>query len=181
MSLPICDRCVVEHRVIGVAIPIVRCSKSGERWAPMVDADCSDLRIHGVGALAKITGLPESEIDPILVKVRSNKALLDACSRHEFEPASDKFGAKHRCKKCGGEVDVLHSIWYRKGLDHAASQHEPFELPIGGRLVALKIHLDVLQLAGVNDPTGLRLVAVDRNARTNEVIFRVCDSLGGRS
>jgi hypothetical protein len=74
--------------------------------------------LDGAEVLSRVSGLPRPEVDAIWVKVKANKAVLDACTLHDFEPTSDRFGAKHRCKTCGGEVDVLHSIWYRKGLEH---------------------------------------------------------------
>lgn len=58
----------------------------------------------------------------IWAEVRANQAMLDACSRHEFEQIEPgKFGSRWRCKHCGGEVNSSAVHWYTRGLEHGSA------------------------------------------------------------
>lgn len=50
--------------------------------------------------------------------VRANLSKLGLCKRpHEFIKQGEGLRAKHRCTKCGGEVDALYADWYNQGLE----------------------------------------------------------------
>ena len=57
-----------------------------------------------------------------LERVKANLRTLDACpGPHEFidDPNDERsFSRGQRCARCGGEVEFLAALWYRRGLEH---------------------------------------------------------------
>jgi hypothetical protein len=81
-----------------------------------------DKKRDGIGVLSKVSGLKREKIDQIWLQVKENMKLLEACSLpHEFvdENKDGKMARYSVCRKCGGRVDKLHAMWYRKGLKDA--------------------------------------------------------------
>lgn len=71
-------------------------------------------------------------MNQIIAEIKANSAKLDACILHDFSICLDRvtkkpidnpepkqmFGAKWRCKNCGGDVDAMAKRWYNLGLQH---------------------------------------------------------------
>lgn len=57
----------------------------------------------------------------VLDSIRENMRILNSCvGPHDFvaiDPNS-VLNRMYRCKKCGGELDRLKVMWYRKGVEH---------------------------------------------------------------
>lgn len=87
--------------------------------------------------IAKVTSLSPKVQDDIWEQVKANQTKLDGCvSPHDFSICLDRttktavdnptpqqrFGARWRCSKCGGDVDHHAKMWYALGLKHAGEQ-----------------------------------------------------------
>lgn len=56
----------------------------------------------------------------ILAEVRANRARLEGCKRHRFEPpALVKLGLKLTCSACGGEMHLTDISYYIAGYEAA--------------------------------------------------------------
>jgi len=56
----------------------------------------------------------------ILDEVKANRAKLDGCQGHDFEPVTPGlFGTKYVCRHCQGMTDGVSVNWYKTGLAHA--------------------------------------------------------------
>jgi len=69
-------------------------------------------------ALAKVTGLPRTEMVTLAEQVRANIQKLDSCAWHEFAPlpdASNPTRQKYRCLRCGGDIDRTAYRWHEIG------------------------------------------------------------------
>ena len=83
--------------------------------------------------LGEKLGMKREVTNQILADIKANSAKLDACPRHDFsiciprhtkQPVASPtplqmFGAKWRCKHCGGDVDSQSKRWYELGLKHS--------------------------------------------------------------
>ena len=93
--------------------------------------------------IARVTGLSPKVQDEILEQVKANRAKLESCSGpHDFSVCLDRrtkqpiqnptpeqhFGARWRCSKCGGNVDVGDKMWYSLGLNHVKELQEENEI-----------------------------------------------------
>lgn len=81
----------------------------------------------------QVTGLSPKVQDEIWLQVKANQKVLDSCSFHEFSICLDRhtkqpignptpaqrFGAKWRCSRCGGDVDGHAKMWYERGQSDA--------------------------------------------------------------
>ena len=90
--------------------------------------------------ITQVTGLSPKVQDEIFEQVKANRAKLDACAGpHAFllciprgsccpvatPTPQQRFGAKWRCTKCGGDVDGVYKIWYELGLKHGKLTNKP--------------------------------------------------------
>lgn len=67
----------------------------------------------------------KEEAKKIFEEVQANHKRLDECAGpHDFQDdLSSRVGTlvrRQKCSKCGGSIDALDSIWYRRGLEHGA-------------------------------------------------------------
>ena len=74
--------------------------------------------------LSGITGIPRKEVDEIFQMVKANSKQLEGCAvPHDFTPFGERpIFRKERCSKCGGEVDAIAAMWYKRGLKHGGAQ-----------------------------------------------------------
>jgi len=72
--------------------------------------------------LSKMSKLRKDKIKEIWEQVKVNSALLDSCSKHNFELMKDRKDRRYKCTNCNGELDTVNVIWYNKGLEHGTKQ-----------------------------------------------------------
>lgn len=72
--------------------------------------------------LTELSGISGPAFDAILADVKRNQKVLASCSLHEFEKTGPRFNDHLRCKHCGGTIDPVHELWYRKGLEHGRKE-----------------------------------------------------------
>ena len=62
------------------------------------------------------------KLEKDVVKLREdlNMKKLDECSGpHDFQPDTSKKPVREEiCSKCGGKVDKINALWYKRGLEH---------------------------------------------------------------
>jgi hypothetical protein len=77
---------------------------------------------ENLDAICNMMRTDKETLDEIWKQVKINHKKLDNCDGpHEFEPMQHKDGElvrRYRCKKCGGEIDAIHHIWYKRGFEH---------------------------------------------------------------
>jgi hypothetical protein len=83
--------------------------------------------------IEEVTGISVKVQDEIFEQVKVNHAKLNSCVAHDFSicivrrtketvtnpTPEQRFGAKWRCSRCGGEVDCHAKHWYELGMKHA--------------------------------------------------------------
>jgi len=74
--------------------------------------------------LSGVSGLKPKVVDEIWEQVKANSARLDSCpGPHDFLPIEpDKPFIKHRCARCGGEVEGSRARWYKRGLERSGGR-----------------------------------------------------------
>lgn len=80
--------------------------------------------------VGKAVGLKPGEATSILAEVRQNRALLDACTRHQFPLPTEReaFGSinkRYTCVNCGGTMRGENIREYERGVLHAGA---PFKV-----------------------------------------------------
>lgn len=76
-----------------------------------------DGSIDGVAALGELTGLGTAEVAKIAGEVKANRARLESCSWHDFEPIPGcrPLRQRYRCVHCAGEIDCNAYVWFTEG------------------------------------------------------------------
>lgn len=66
--------------------------------------------------------------DPsIWAEVRANRAKLNSCDRHRFDPPADrKLGDRLTCTRCFGEMSATDAVMYCRG--YAAAGRDPHDI-----------------------------------------------------
>lgn len=70
---------------------------------------------------------PSDEMLRIWQEVKANSAKLEACvGPHDFQPpeGSKAFAVKYTCSRCGGHLNAIEVIWYKRGLRDGARQEQ---------------------------------------------------------
>ena len=79
----------------------------------------TEKRFNGIDVLSSISGVSREELLKVAERAKANIKTLDACNNHDFQPIdATKFGSRHKCTRCGGDVDSLHARWYQRGREH---------------------------------------------------------------
>jgi len=84
-------------------------------------------KYNALEVLGKVSGLGTDEAKRIFEQVKENQRRLDECvGPHDFQPIGEekKFGRRHVCTLCKGEIDSINKSWYETGLKHGAEQAE---------------------------------------------------------
>lgn len=88
---------------------------------PVGDHRNPDGTYNGVAVMSAVTRLPQAEVQRLWDEVRANHAKLNACPRHDFEPATEALQRRRICRACGGWADSVAVSWYERGLRDGAS------------------------------------------------------------
>jgi hypothetical protein len=67
-------------------------------------------------------GIPKIDSARIMARVMENRDRLDGCPRHLFEPLpleTIRLGAKIKCKRCEGDMDLVALNFYIRGYEAA--------------------------------------------------------------
>jgi hypothetical protein len=66
----------------------------------------------------------DAQMKQLLADVMANSAALNACTGpHQFTqevPGTMVMMKKMKCTKCGGMIDPINLLWYKRGLAHGA-------------------------------------------------------------
>lgn len=75
----------------------------------------------GIGVMSDLTGMPRERLQQLAEVVKANQAALNSCDYHEFEPMAPVYPPalsmkqRHRCRRCGGEIDAHAHYWHEQG------------------------------------------------------------------